>query len=149
MPLFLAIRAVSSEFARRIYLPLALGVGGLLFAVLIVSIWLVTMSQWWLFFLVPVAALGIGFLIVAAFIGVAIQVLRPYQSPDQKVAVGALVDKLQEVSDALQMPKVLILLRLAKDTLFPGGESFIGSMASHASTLKPDFQEIVASFDDR
>ncbi len=148
-PLFLAVRAISSEFALRIYLPVVWIGGSVVVVLLFVAGWLTSLSTWWLFLLVPMIVVTILFIIISAFVGVAIQVLRPYQSSDQKIAVGALVDKLQEVSDALQMPKVLILLRLAKDTLFPSGESFIGTMASHAATLKPDFQEIVASFDDR
>lgn len=148
-PLFLAVRAISSEFARRIYLPVAWIGGSVLVALLFVAGWLTAMSAWWTFLLVPVVVLLLLFLIAAAIIGVAIQVLRPLQSKDQQIAVGALVDKLQEVSEALQMPKTLLLIRLAKDTLFPSGESFIGEMASHAVTLKPDFQEIMASFDVR
>lgn len=148
-PLFLAVRAISSEFARRIYLPVAWIGGGVLVALLFIAGWLTAMSAWWTFLLVPVVVLLLLFLIVAAIIGVVIQVLRPLQSKDQQIAVGALVDKLQKVSEALQMPKTLLLIRLAKDTLFPSGESFIREMVSHAVTLKPDFQEIVASFDVR
>lgn len=145
-PLFLAVRAISSEFARRIYLPIVWIAGGALVAILFVAGWLTAMSTWWLFLLVPVVICLIAFIIIAAIIGVAIQILRPIQSKDQQIAVGSLVNKLQEVSEALQMPKTLLLIRLAKDTIFPSGESFIGEMSSHAVTLKPDFREIVASF---
>ncbi len=148
-PLFLAVRAISSEFARRIYLPVVWIGMAVVVVLLFAAGWLVSISTWWLFLLVPTILMTILFIIIAVIVGVAIQVLRPYQSPDQKIAVNTFVDKLQEVSDALQMPKIFLLLRLAKDVLFPSGESFIGEMASHALTLKPDFQEIVASFDDR
>ena len=145
-PLFLAVRAISSEFARRIYLPVVWIGSGSLVALLFVTGWLTSLSAWWLFLLVPVIVLTALFIIIAAIIGVAIQMLRPYQTSDQRIAVSSLVNKLQEVSEAFQMPKTLLLLRLAKDTLFPNGESFIGEMTSHAVTLKPDFQAIIASF---
>ena len=146
-PLFLAVRAISSEFARRIYLPLVLTIGGVLFAVLVVSVWLtIAMSPWWWFLLIPVIIFSLIFIFVSALIGVAIHMLRPMQTKDQRKAVASLVDKLQEVSEVLQTPKFLLLIRLAKDTLLPSKEGFIGTMTSHATTLKPDFQNIIDSF---
>ena len=146
-PLFLAVRAISSEFARRIYLPLVLTVDGILFAVLVATIWLtIAVSPWWWLLLIPVIVLSLVFIFVSALIGVAIHMLRPTQTKDQRKAVASLVDKLQEVSEVLQTPKFLLLFRLAKDTLLPSKEGFIGKMTSHATTLKPDFQNIIASF---
>jgi len=145
-PLFLAIRAVSSEFARRIYFPLVWIIGGSILAVTLVVGWLTTFSQWWWLLFVPVVLCLLLFIFLSSVVGVAINILRPIQSKDQRIAVAALVDKLEDVSEALFIPKYLLLLRLAQDTIFPNGKGFIGNLTSQALTLKPDFQDIVASF---
>lgn len=44
------------------------------------------------------------------------------------------------------MPKVVLIYQLAKDTIVPNGQGFVGKMTSRASTLKPDFQKIITSF---
>ncbi|MGV9001921.1 MAG: hypothetical protein ACOH18_03105 [Candidatus Saccharimonadaceae bacterium] len=145
-PLFLAVRAVSSEFARRIYLPFVWTIGGILFALLLVVGWLTTMNQWWWLLLIPGIIFLSIFILVSLVVGVAITILKPVQSKDQRIAVGAFVDELQEVSEVLGMTKFWLLLRLAQDTIFPSGKGFVGRISSQALSLKPDFQEIVASF---
>ena len=68
-PLFLAIRAISSEFARRIYLPLVWVAGSVLALVVIIASWLVTMSAWWLILLIPAILISVVFIIVAVIAG--------------------------------------------------------------------------------
>lgn len=145
-PLFLAVRAVSSEFARRIYSPLVWFIGGALVTLLIIAIWLTTVNAWWWLFLIPVLLSVFVFLFASSVVGVAINILRPRQSKTQRKEVGVLVDKLQEVSEALQMPKTVLIYHLAKDTITPSGQGFVGNITSHAVTLKLDFQRIIASF---
>lgn len=145
-PLFLAIRAISSEFARRLFLPLVWIIGSTAVALIIVVGWLTTLSGWWWILLVPVIICLIVFIIASTTVGVAIHILQPTQTKQQRKSVSSLVDKLQHVAETLQMPKILIIARLAKDTIFPSKDGFIGEITSHATTLKPDFQAIVASY---
>ena len=145
-PLFLAIRAISSEFARRIYLPLVWVAGSVLALVVIIASWLVTMSAWWLILLIPAILISVVFIIVAVIAGLAIRMLSPRQNKDQRKAISMFVDKLLQVAEVLSTPKFILLFRLVKDTLFPSGDGFIGEVTSHAKTLKPDFQDIIASF---
>lgn len=145
-PLFLTVRALSSELARRIYLPVVWVGGGVLIALLCVASWLTTQSAWWLFLLIPVGLFTVLFITIASIAGVVIKLLRPSQTRKQHAAVKALVDKLQAMSDVLQTPKLILLFRLAKDTLYPSEKSFIGEVTSTTASLKSDFQNIIASF---
>lgn len=145
-PLLLAIRAVSSEFVHRIYLPLVLVIGAAFFALLLFVGWLTSVSEWWWLLLVPIIIATFLFIVVASVIGAAIKVLRPYQTKAQRKEVSNLVDKLQEVSDTLQMPKFLVVYQLVRDVVRPSDRGFISKMTSNAATLKPDFQRIIASF---
>lgn len=145
-PLLKAIRAVSTEFARRIFVPLVWIIGSIIFVAFIVGIWLTTLSSWWWLLLVPIIACAVIFTIASLVVGLAIRFVRPQQSKQQRTEVGAFVTKLQQVAEVLQTPKAVLLFRLAKDTIFPSKDGFIGEVTSHAKTVKPDFQAIVNSF---
>lgn len=145
-PLFLATRAVSSEFIRRIYLPLVLISGVIILALLMLTGWLTTVNEWWWLLLVPLIIFTVLFIFAASLIGFAIKMLRPFQTKAQKKDVSNLVDKLQEVSEGLQLPKFLLIYQLVKDTFRPSGKGFIRKMTSNAVNLKPDFERIIASF---
>lgn len=145
-PLFLAIRAISSEFARRIYLPLVLVIGLTFVALLLFVGWLTSMSGWWWLLLVPIIVGTALYITATAFIGMLINFLRPAQTKTQKKDVSELVDKLQDVSDTLQMPRFLVVYHLVKDTIRPSDRGFISRVTNSAVSLKPDFQRIIASF---
>jgi len=145
-PVFLAVRAVSSEFARRLYSPFVWLIGGALLALLIVAIWLAAMEPWWWLLLAPVIVCVLLFIFASSVVGVAINILRPSLSKTQRKDVSGLVDKLQEVSEAFMMPKSVLIYQLAKDTIIPSEQGFVGKMTSHAATFKPEFQRIIASF---
>lgn len=145
-PLFLAVRAVSSEFVRRIYWPIILAVSAVFLALLIFIGWLTTLSGWWWVLLVPIIVCTVLYILLAILVGTIIKLLRPEQTKAQKKDVAALVDKLQDVSDTIQMPKLFVVYQLAKDTIRPSDRGLVTRMTSNASSLKPDFQKIVASF---
>lgn len=145
-PLFLAVRAISSEFARRIFVPLVWIIGGMLLLLLILAIWLTTVEVWWWLLVVPLIIISVVYILIACIVAFAIKFLRPAQTKSQRRSVSAFVDKLQDASETIQTPKVVLLFRLAKDTIFPSEKGFISTLTSHAKSLKPDFQLIVASF---
>lgn len=145
-PLFLAVRAISSEFAQRIFIPLVWIIGGALLLLIVLVIWLTTIEVWWWLLLVPLIIATVIYTIIASIVAIAIKFLKPTQTKSQRKSVKLFVDKLQGVSEIIQTPKVVLLFRLAKDTLFPSGNGFIENITSNATTLKPDFQAIVASF---
>lgn len=147
--LFLTIRALSVEFARRLYVPVFV-IGAVVLAVLLaVSIWLTTVNAWWwiLFGLVIISI--VLFLIIAAIVRIIIGVVRPEQTTSQSKAVKQFVDKLQDVADTVQTPKLFLLFRLVLDTLRPTSRGLVQTMSSHAGSTKKDFEEIKKSFESR
>jgi len=145
-PLFLAVRAVSAEFARRIYVPVVYGGGIALFVLLSLSIWLVTMSGWWWLLLAPVILIGLVFLTAAILVQLAIAKLRPGQTAQQKKTVRGFVDSLQKTSEAISTPKFIILFRLVKDLLMPGKGSYIDELSGTASSLRSGFKDVINLF---
>lgn len=145
-PLILAVRAIATEFANRIYLPVVVIAGSILFVLLILFIWLVTLSGWWWFGLVPVIFVSIIFTILATITGFLIYLLKPSQSKTQKRKVKSFVDGIQKSAEAVQTPKFLLLIRLIKDVVMPGSRSYVRELASTATDMKADLQDIIDSF---
>ncbi len=145
-PLFLAVRAVSAEFARRIYVPVVYGVGISLFVLIALAIWLVTMSGWWWFLLAPLIFVALIFITAAILVQFALAFLRPQQTSEQKSTVRRFVDSLQKTSEAISTPKFVILFRLVKDLLIPGKGSYIDELSGTASSLQRGFKEVINLF---
>lgn len=145
-PLLLAVRAVSAEFAQRLFLPVTLAVGGIIFALLIVVIWLVTISAWWWLLLAPLILVTVVFIFAVALTQVALIFLKPQQTKEQQRVVRTFVTSLQEATETIQTPKFLLLAYVVRDVLFPAKESFVKKVSGNAATLKDGFKFIIASF---
>ena len=141
-----AVRAISVEFGRRLYVPVFITGTIILALVLALVIWLVTISSWWWLLLIPVIIVIIVFFVLSAIAAFILRVLRPAQTKAQTGEIRQFVDMLQEVAETVQTPKPFLLFRLAKDTLFPRGDGLVKQMTSHATSLTPKFKAIVASF---
>lgn len=142
----MAIRAISTEFGQRIYVPIVLITAGVAVVLIGLLIWLVTLSGWWWFLLAPIILLTIMFIFVAVIAGFLIKFLQPVQTKDQRKSVKRFVDLLQESSDAIQTPKFIILFRLVKDTIAPNDRGYVRELAGKATSLKYEFQSIVTLF---
>jgi len=144
--LFMAVRAIGAEFAHRIYFPIVIVIGILTIILLGVSIWLVTVNAWWWILL----GLLIFTTLIAATLSIIVRLIilfiAPRQTRVQKQLVKAYVDKLQNLSETVQTPKVILLARIIKDILLPKKDGFIETVSAHTTTLKSDFQAIRASF---
>lgn len=145
-PTITVIRAIGSEFAKRLFLPVAI-VALVIFALLIISVvFLGTLSQWWLLLLIPVIALLCIASTVLAVVWLVIRTVRTVQTKVQRTAVKVFVDKLQRLSDAVQTPKVVLLFRIVRDIAAPRKDGFIGTMTDDTTTLKRDFIELQKHF---
>lgn len=145
-PLVLAVRAVSAEFANRIYLPVVWGVGAALLILIGVSIWFVTISAWWWFLLAPLILVMLVFIFAAAVAGAIIQILKPGQTKAQRATVKQFVDTLQKTTETVATPKWLILARLVKDIAFPGKESYVSELSGSAASLQRGLTSVINSF---
>lgn len=146
-PLLLAVRAVSAEFARRIYLPIVAIAAVVIVVVTALLIWAVTVSAWWWLLFVPVIFAELVFTTAAIIAWFALKLLRPQQTSTQKKNVRSFVDTIQQSSEAIQTPKFVILFRLVKDVMFPGKQSYVRELASTANSLRTDFQTVIRSFE--
>jgi hypothetical protein len=144
--LFLAIRAISAEFARRLFLPIVITIAATLLVALILVGWLTTVSGWWWLLLIVIISATIIFAGIVGVAMIALTVLRPAQNKQQRVAIREFVDKLQEVSETVQTPKLFLFFRLIKDVIFPSDRGLISQVSSHVTTLRPDFNAIIALF---
>ena len=133
--LILAVRTISTEFARRIYLPVVVIIEAILIVLIGALIWLVTISGWWWLLLAPTLLIAIVFTVAATLIGLLINFLKPAQTKAQRKEVRAFVDSLQHTTETVQTPKFIILFRLAKDALAPSERSFIRELSYQSRSL--------------
>lgn len=145
--LLLTIRAVSAEFARRIYAPIVWTAALVLVVLLSILIWLVTVSGWWWIALVPATFLSLLFTILAVIIGTLLTYLRPSQTSEQRQKVKSFVDTLQTSSEVIATPRFIILFRLLKDVVRPTNKGFINEVSTNTSALHTRLKAVIQSFD--
>jgi len=146
---FSAVRAIGSEFARRTYWPVAIIVGVSDAILLVVMVWLVSLSAWWLLLAIPVfilVVISVGLLVVARLV---IGIVTPQQTSHQKQDVARFVDKLQTLSDIAQTPKPILLFRIVRDVIAPRRNGFIQSASSDTLSLKKDFIDLQRTFNQQ
>jgi hypothetical protein len=141
-PTFLALRAIGSEFARRIYTPVLI-VWAVGMAILIgLSIWLTTFNGWWWILFGIVAALTLIGGAILAVIWLIIRFVSPVRTREQRKQTKAFVDRLQGLSEIAQTPKVVLLVRVVKDMVFPKDRSYLQELADHTVSLRQEFQDL-------
>ena len=145
-PLILTVRAVSTEFAQRLYAPVVWIAGGIAFVLIAVLSWAVTVSAWWWLLLGPVVVATLIAATAAIIAGLVIKLVRPKQTKVQRSKVKSFVDNLQQSSETIRTPKFILLFRLVKDSVFPSEKNLVRELSSNASSLKADLQEIIDSF---
>ncbi len=145
-PTFVIIRAIGSEFARRILRPLTLIGVGVALALVGIGGWLTTISPWWWLLEVPFLFAALVFTVLAVVAWTIVRLARPQQSKDQTVAVRAYVDKLQRVAENLQTPQLVILFYVVRDIFRPRPDSFIETVSHDSKTLAPDFAALIRKF---
>lgn len=145
-PIILAIRAIGSEFARRLYRPM-IWAGVITFIVLFsLMIWLVNMNGWWWLAFTPVILAALLFAVLSAVAGFLLSLLKPRQTAEQRLKVTAFVDALQMSTEVASTPRFLILFRLVRDVVRPSDHSYVKELSTNATTLRTGFQEIIKSF---
>lgn len=141
-----AVRAIGVVFVKRLALPVLSIVGITLLVSLAVTFWLTSLSGWWWLLLAPLLLLTVLGVFAGVIGGIILRLLTPLQTKQQKQQVHQFVDNLQTTSEAVQTPFFILLFRIMKDVLFPGKESYIGTLSTSAGSLKTSFQTIVQSF---
>ena len=143
---FLAIRAIASEYGRRLFLPIAIFVGIVAVLLIALMIWLVVLDLWWLLLAIPVMLLVAVSLAVMTILGIIIWLVSPVKTREQRRQVNAFVEKTQYLSEVTMTPKSVLLFRVVKDIVMPTKEGFVKTLASHSTTIMKDFTELANVF---
>lgn len=145
-PFIQAVRSLGTEFALRLYIPILaivlISVAGLLG----VSIWLATISLWWIILVVLVSIVSVAAIVILVAAWVAIKLLTPIQTKAQRKMAKSLVDKIQGVAEVTATPKFILMFRVMKDVVVPSNRGFIGSISQDTLSLSYDFAELRDSF---
>ncbi len=140
------VRAIGSEFVNRKLKSIVIVFGVIALISLILTVWLATISAWWLLLLLPFLIFTmLGFLAGLAA-RVVIKTLRPELTRSQKTDVGNFVDKLERVAENIQTPMFIIVFRVVRDIIRPGERTFVRSVAKDSTTLHKDFSELEQNF---
>jgi len=145
-PSFLAIRSIGAEFVHRLYLPVVIIVAIVAVILLALSIWLVTVSEWWLILLILVCGLILFATVLLAVTLVIIRKVAPKQNKIQKKQTKAFVEKLLRVAEVTSTPKFILLFQVMKDIVKPSQSGFISSVSNDTVSLKRDFLALKDSF---
>jgi len=145
-PSLLAIRSIGAEFAHRLYLPVVVISAATAVVLLALSIWLVTINEWWLILLILIFGLTIFATTVLAVALVIIKKFTPLQSKNQRKQTKSFVDKLVRVAEVTSTPKFILLFQVIKDIVKPSSDGFIGSLSYGTVSLKSDFVALKNSF---
>lgn len=141
----LAIRAITSEYARQILRPLLwIGVG-IYAAIMAVIIWIAyEASPWWLLLaILPTILIIVGLLLWAIVWGLAGQ-LSPPLNKQQRKATKKFVAHIGRVAENIGTPKFVLMFRVIKDVVFPPqtSQTFIGEIAHTPGEMRRDFEKL-------
>lgn len=145
-PSLSAIRSIGAEFAHRLYVPVVITVAVTAVVLLALSIWLVTINEWWLILLVLIFGLTIFAAAVLAVMLAIIAKVSPLQSKAQKKQTKSFVDKLLRVAEVTSTPKFILFFQVMKDVVRPSQDGFISSVSNDTTSLKRDFLALKDSF---
>jgi hypothetical protein len=145
----LAVRAITSEYATQLLLPL-LWTGLAIYAVLMaLIIWIaVEVSPWWLLLaFVPTIVIIAG---VAVWIGAWIlsKRLAPVMNKTQRKATRKFVGHIGKIAENLGTPRFILVFRIIKDVMTRpnSGQTFIGELSQTPGDMKREFEQLRSLF---
>lgn len=148
-PTILAVRAVTSEYARQFLWPILWGIM-VVYAVIMGLIgWLAieTTGWWWLMAIGPTIfwALACG---AWVFVFTLAKRWSPVLNKRQKKATKKFVTHLGKAAEQLAMPRYVIIMRVIKDVLTrpTSSRTFIGEIAQEPGEMRRDFDELRSLF---
>jgi hypothetical protein len=143
--MFLAVRAVGVEFARRLWQASLVTTLWLLLGFVLIEWWLVTLSVWWWLFAVVIASGATIALVLLFVFKKTMNHVRPKQTNEQRQMVRTFVDKVQGAADFFGTPKFIILFRVIRSVAAPRSDSYLADIMS-TKDLKSDFSAIMKTF---
>lgn len=146
-PNIAAVRAVTAEFASQFIRPfLWIGCGIILTLLVIVSVLVYLVSEWWLLLLIPIVILSLAGLIAWLIVRFILKTLSPRLNVQQKNATKEFVGKLNSTIETVQTPYPIIIFYIIRDIITRKDNGFIQGVATTSKTLRPDFDELRSLF---
>lgn len=145
----LAVRAISSEYAKRWLLPfLCIGTG--IYAALLLLIgWIATSvnAWWWLLAIVPTFVFLIA-LSVWIIVRIIAGRIAPPLTKSQKKAAKQFNERIDGVAERIATPKFIVLYRIIKDVVTrpTSSKTFIGEIAQEPGEMRRAFDDLRNSF---
>ena len=145
----LAVRAISSEYAKRWLMPfLFIGIG--IYVVIMALIgWIATVvsSWWWLLAIVPTFLF-----LIALTIWIIVRIIAGRVSPpltkEQKNIAKKFNERIDTVAERIATPKFVVLYRIIKDVVArpTSSKTFIGEIAQEPGEMRRAFDDLRNSF---
>lgn len=143
---FLTIRAVGAEYANRLYTPLIVITMLIILLIIALGVWLTTLDKlWWLIF-IPITIVASVVVAISIIMKLIINYVRPILTSQQQAQVKKFVSSLEEISEIVQTPRLLIFFKIIRDIVAPSKSEFIKSISVSTKSLKDDFISIEQSF---
>jgi hypothetical protein len=143
----LALRAIGTHLAMRLYIPAVVIVSVWVALLVATGLWLTTFSNWWWLLLIPITSFACIALGVALVVLALIRFVRPTQTSAQRKAVTQFTDKLQAIAETIGTPKVIILFHVVRSIAAPSKDTYLANLVAH-KTLAHDFRDLQRSFED-
>ena len=145
----LAIRAISSEYAKRWLLPfLCIGIGAYVVIMILIG-WIATVvnSWWWLLAVVPTFVF-----LIALTVWIIVRIIAARISPPltkaQKKAAQKFNKRIDAVAERIATPKFVVLYRIIKDVVVrpTSSKTFIGEITQEPGEMRRAFDDLRATF---
>ena len=142
---FLAVRAIGSEFARRLWVGVAITALAVMVVAIALLVWLTGYSPWWWLLAVPIGVgLSVGMSILIVF-WLLLRRVRPPQTSTQKQQVRQFVDTLSNVSEVAGTPRVILLVRVIRSIAAPRSDPYLENIQRTKNVVQ-DFLTISKTF---
>lgn len=145
-PLFLTVRSLAVEFAKRLYIPVVIILIIGLVVLLALTLWLTSLSEWWWILAIFVLGFSVLTAVAMAVVWNIIKATTPVQSKAQRKQAKELVDKMQRVAEVTATPKLFLFFQVVRDVVVPSKSGFIASVSEDTSSLHRDFNDLKNSF---
>ena len=145
-PTILAIRAVTGEYALQILRPI-LWIGLGVYAIIMgLIIWIAAdVSSWWLLLAIVPSLIFVVGLLIWVIVWTLARRLSPQMNKTQKKATKKFVSHIGKTAEHMGTPRVLLIVRVIKDVLFPpvnGNRTFIAELAQTPGDMHRDFEQL-------
>ena len=147
----LALRAITAEFGRRIFVKIGV-IAGAVLAVLLVGIvaLAVLVSHWWLLTLLVLVPVGVVGGVILLLLRHALANITPRKlSTEEKSAARRITDTITGYTEKVGTPLPVLAVQVGKDILRQRESTYVKGIIDETKTLRNDFVLLRDTFSER